>query len=58
MVLAALDWFEMQGAKETTVVTQGRNVAAQRLYQQCGFITKTVQFWFHKWYPASAPVYA
>jgi dTDP-4-amino-4,6-dideoxy-D-galactose acyltransferase len=58
MVLAALDWFEMQGAKETTVVTQGRNVAAQRLYQRCGFITRTVQLWFHKWYPACALVYA
>lgn len=32
------------------VVTQGRNVAAQRLYQRCGMVTRSVDLWFHKWF--------
>ncbi len=32
------------------VVTQGRNYAAQRLYQRCGFITKSTALWYHKWF--------
>jgi dTDP-4-amino-4,6-dideoxy-D-galactose acyltransferase len=32
-----------------TVVTQGRNYAAQRCYQQAGFRTQNVEFWYHKW---------
>jgi len=58
LVLAAVDWFRQQRAKEATVVTQGRNVTAQRLYQRCGFVTRSVQLWYHKWYPASARAYA
>jgi dTDP-4-amino-4,6-dideoxy-D-galactose acyltransferase len=50
LVLHALDWFADQGAAEVSVVTQGRNVAAQRLYQRCGFLTREVQLWYHKWY--------
>ncbi len=53
MVRAALDWLASQDAQKITVVTQGRNVAAQRLYQRCGFLTLDVQLWYHKWYPAS-----
>ena len=34
------------------VVTQGRNIAGQRLYQRCGFLTRSVELWYHKWYPA------
>jgi dTDP-4-amino-4,6-dideoxy-D-galactose acyltransferase len=50
---ATLDWFWKNGAKQLSVVTQGRNIAAQRLYQRCGFSTKDVQLWFHYWAPAS-----
>ena len=31
------------------VVTQGRNYAAQRLYQSAGFLTKATELWYHKW---------
>lgn len=31
------------------VVTQGRNYAAQRLYQSVGFKTLTTELWYHKW---------
>jgi dTDP-4-amino-4,6-dideoxy-D-galactose acyltransferase len=51
LVLAALDWFGSQGARAVTVVTQGNNPAAQRLYQQCGFLSRDLQLWYHKWYP-------
>lgn len=49
MIISALDWFRMQGCTSVQVVTQGRNIAAQRLYQRCGFITLSVQLWYHLW---------
>lgn len=50
MVLQALEWFRDQGMKRVSVVTQGRNVAAQRSYQRCGFVTRSTELWFHKWF--------
>lgn len=46
----ALSWLDERGAATVSVVTQGRNVGAQRLYQQRGFRTDSVQAWFHKWF--------
>ena len=46
---SALDWFATQGVEKVTVVTQGRNGAAQRLYQRCGFVTGSIHLWYHKW---------
>lgn len=51
LVRAAIGWYRDQGATEVTVVTQGKNQAAQRLYQQCGFLSRDLQLWYHKWYP-------
>jgi dTDP-4-amino-4,6-dideoxy-D-galactose acyltransferase len=51
LVLAALAWFAEHAAGDVWVVTQGSNLAAQRLYQRCGFLTRQVQLWYHKWYP-------
>ena len=50
LVFSALEWFCAQGMQKALVVTQGRNIAAQRLYQRCGFLTQSVQLWHHKWY--------
>jgi dTDP-4-amino-4,6-dideoxy-D-galactose acyltransferase len=50
MVAAAQRWFREQGAERVTVVTQGRNVAAQRLYQRAGFVTDRVEIWYHRWF--------
>ncbi len=53
LVAAAQSWFraELQpgasGPARVTVATQGRNLAAQRLYQRCGFVTRAVQLWYH-----------
>ena len=51
LVQTAVDWFRTQGARKVTVVTQGKNLAAQRLYQKCGFLGWNLQLWYHKWYP-------
>lgn len=52
LVRASLAWFAAAGARRALVVTQGRNVGAQRLYQGCGFRTAAVHLWFHKWFTA------
>jgi dTDP-4-amino-4,6-dideoxy-D-galactose acyltransferase len=50
LVEAALDWFARRGMRRVTVVTQGRNCKAQRLYQKCGFKTQSVRLWYHRWF--------
>lgn len=49
LVQAALDWSRSRAAKNMQVVTQARNVPAQRLYQQMGFFTRSMTLYFHKW---------
>ena len=51
LVQHGLTWFAGQGITNVEVVTQGRNVRAQRLYQRAGFITEAIQLWYHKWFP-------
>jgi dTDP-4-amino-4,6-dideoxy-D-galactose acyltransferase len=53
LVDAAIEWFRDQGAERATVVTQARNLPAQRLYQRCGLLTESVQLWYHRWYRTS-----
>jgi dTDP-4-amino-4,6-dideoxy-D-galactose acyltransferase len=50
LVEAFLAWSVEQGAHRATVVTQGRNVSAQRLYQRLGFLTAAFQLWYHRWF--------
>jgi len=38
-----------RGINKVNVVTQGRNYAAQNLYQSVGFRIKSTQLWYHKW---------
>ncbi len=49
LVKASLSWFSTGGFNKVSVVTQGRNTRAQRLYQRCGFLTRSVQLWYHWW---------
>ena len=44
-------WSRQHNARRATVVTQGRNLAAQRLYQRNGFVTASLQLWYHRWFP-------
>lgn len=55
LVQGALAWFAEQGAQRASVVTQGRNIVAQRLYQRCGFSTRAVQLWYHRWFAHDHP---
>ena len=50
MIEAALQWFRENGITDISVVTQGRNVAAHRFYQSAGFLTRTIECWYHKWF--------
>ena len=50
MIEAALGWFRENGITDISVVTQGRNVPAHRFYQSAGFLTRTIEGWYHKWF--------
>jgi dTDP-4-amino-4,6-dideoxy-D-galactose acyltransferase len=45
----ALAWFAGRGIGHVEVVTQGRNLPAQRLYQRCGFEPASIRLWYHCW---------
>jgi dTDP-4-amino-4,6-dideoxy-D-galactose acyltransferase len=47
LVTAAQRYFWTRGAAAIEVVTQGRNQAAKRLYERCGFEKKSTQGWYH-----------
>lgn len=49
LVSAGITWGHENGASRLQVVTQGRNVPAQRLYQQLGFLTTEVKLFYHLW---------
>lgn len=49
LVECGMDWFLQRGIRQVHVVTQGSNIAAQHLYQNCGFRTSKTQLWFHWW---------
>ena len=53
LLLTAMTYALAQGRLRMNVVTQGRNIAAQRLYQGAGFRTVSLQIWFHRWFEAS-----
>ena len=50
LITAAVSYIRKQGISELKVVTQGRNIRAQQLYQKCGFVTDSVMLWYHKWF--------
>ncbi len=42
--------FRQSGMQTASVVTQARNIGAQRLYQKAGFRTRSARLWFHRWF--------
>jgi len=53
LVETAISAFAEIGVRESTVVTQGRNISALRLYQKCGFAIRSVELWYHRWFERS-----
>lgn len=49
LIEGALHWFGEHDINAVQVVTQGRNLRAQRAYQRGGFVTAEVQLWYHRW---------
>jgi ribosomal protein S18 acetylase RimI-like enzyme len=49
LVHCGLKWLRSQGAVQSSVVAQGRNLAALKLYQKAGFRVETLQLWYHLW---------
>jgi ribosomal protein S18 acetylase RimI-like enzyme len=47
---SGLDWYKQNGVEYVWLATQGRNVATQRMIQRNGFITKSCQLYYHKWF--------
>lgn len=50
LVISALQWFSKNRVDKVSVVTQGRNIASQKLYQKCGFKSYSTMIWYHKWF--------
>lgn len=46
----ALASFRSRGIQSVKVATQGTNVPALRLYENCGFKVADVKVWFHRWF--------
>lgn len=50
LLAVTLQKLKENGIDYVEVVTQGRNYGAQRLYQRAGFVTKSTELWYHKWF--------
>ena len=49
MLQNTIFYLKKEKIKNIEVVTQGRNIVAQKLYQKNGFKTKKTELWYHKW---------
>lgn len=50
LINESLRWLASSGCNKVEVITQGKNIRAQRLYQNNGFLTSRLQLWYHKWF--------
>jgi len=55
LVDEAVAYFARHGLERVRVVTQGRNLAALRLYESRGFLTLAQEVWYHWWAGTPAP---
>ena len=51
----AMAHFASHGVRHVTVVTQATNLAALRLYESLGFLTRAHDAWYHWWAQESSP---
>ncbi len=49
LVVTALARLSSPAVERVSVVTQGQELAPQRLYQRTGFLPVSVELWFHLW---------
>lgn len=54
LVSSGLAYFAERGIERVHVVTQARNLGAQRLYQAHGFQTARMELWYHLWIDETA----
>jgi len=54
LVARALGWLAEQKVSRVAVVTQGRNARALRLYERHGFVTRSIELWYHCWFTENA----
>lgn len=50
LVRGAINWCHGKGLEKISVVTQGCNIPALRLFERSGFQTVSTEVWLHKWY--------
>jgi dTDP-4-amino-4,6-dideoxy-D-galactose acyltransferase len=50
LVSEALKWSRDRGHTAVRVVTQGRNLRAQRCYQRAGFVSDSLFLSYHRWF--------
>jgi dTDP-4-amino-4,6-dideoxy-D-galactose acyltransferase len=49
LLAEAARWFSEQGCTKVSIVTQGCNVPALRMYERFGFKIESIELWFHWW---------
>jgi dTDP-4-amino-4,6-dideoxy-D-galactose acyltransferase len=49
LLAEAARWFSGEGVDRVSVVTQGCNIPALRMYGRFGFTIESIQLWFHWW---------
>jgi GNAT superfamily N-acetyltransferase len=49
LIQAALYWFAEKGVNSVSVVTEGGNARAIRLYEHSGFRADSFDIWYHFW---------
>lgn len=47
---SGMDWYVQHQVDYLWVATQGRNIATQRMIQRHGFLSKSCQLYYHKWF--------
>lgn len=50
---SGLDWYVHHGVADLWVATQGRNLTTQRMIQRHGFLSRSCQLYYHKWFDDS-----
>jgi hypothetical protein len=50
LLAGALGWFASNDVGRIEVVTQGLDPRPLRVYERAGFVTRSVELWYHVWF--------